>query len=151
VAPNNYVPENKLWKHVSTVEADIVFELKHCDEDCTAVLQGVPLRVGRRPAIHEVFKYNKVPVGRAIAQALSRRLSTATARVRAQVRSCAIFGEQTGTGTAFLLVLRFPLPVLIPPTAQYSSSSSSIIWGWLNRPNSGRSTKWTQSLPTPKN
>jgi hypothetical protein len=30
------------------------------------------------------------------------------------------------------MLLRFPLPILIPPTAPHSSSS--IIWGWYNRP-----------------
>jgi hypothetical protein len=47
----------------------------------------------------------------------------------------------------FLLVLRFPLPILFPPTAPHSSS---IIRGWYIRPVSGRRTKWTQSHPTPK-
>jgi arylamine N-acetyltransferase len=49
-------------------------------------------------------------MGRAIAQAVSRRLPTAAARTRAQVRSCRI-------GAGFLQVLWFPLPILIPPTA----------------------------------
>jgi hypothetical protein len=49
--------------------------------------------------------------------------------------------------TDFLRVLRFPLPILIPPTAPHSS----IIRGWYNRPNSGRRTKWTQSHHTPRN
>jgi hypothetical protein len=31
-----------------------------------------------------------------------------------------------GTGAGFLRVLRFPLPILIPPTAPYSSSSSGV-------------------------
>jgi hypothetical protein len=53
--------------------------------------------------------------GRAIAQAVSRRLPTAEARVRAQVRSCGICGGQSGTGAGFLRVRRFPLPFLIPP------------------------------------
>jgi hypothetical protein len=51
-------------------------------------------------------------------------------------------------GQVFLRVLLFPLPILIPPTAPHSSS---IIWGWCNRPVSGRRTKWTRSHPTPIN
>jgi hypothetical protein len=60
--------------------------------------------------------------GRAIAQAVNRRLPTAAARVRAQVRSCGICGGQSGTGEGFLRALTFPLPILIPPTAPRSSS-----------------------------
>jgi hypothetical protein len=37
------------------------------------------------------------------------------------------------------------LPISIPPIAP--QSSSSIICGWYNRPNSGRIAKWTQSHP----
>jgi hypothetical protein len=55
--------------------------------------------------------------GRAIAQAVSRRLPTAVDRVPSQVRSCGICGGQSGIGENFLLALRFPLPILIPPTA----------------------------------
>jgi hypothetical protein len=87
-------------------------------------------------------------VGRAIAQAVSSRLATAAARVRSQVRSCGICGGQSGTGTGFLRVLRLPLPILIPPTTPHSSS---IMWGWYNRPISGRRTKWTQFHPTQRN
>jgi hypothetical protein len=82
-------------------------------------------------------------VGRAIAQAVSRRLPTAAARVRVQVRSCGICDGQSDTGAGFFRVFRFPLPILIPPTAPLSSSS--IIRGWYNRPISGRRTKWTVS------
>jgi hypothetical protein len=43
------------------------------------------------------------------------------------------------------------LPIRIPPIVPQSSSSlSSIIWGWHNRPNSGHSTKWTKSHPMRK-
>jgi hypothetical protein len=86
--------------------------------------------------------------GRDIAQAVSRRLPTAAARVRAQVRSYGVCGGQSGTGAGFHRVFRFHLPLHIPPTAPHSSS---IIWGWYNRPISGRRTKWTQSRPTPRN
>jgi hypothetical protein len=61
-------------------------------------------------------------LGRVIAQAVSRRLPTAAARVRAHVRSCGICGGQTGTGAGVLRVPRFPLPILIPPTVPHSSS-----------------------------
>jgi hypothetical protein len=101
--------------------------------------------------LHLIF-FNKAVIfmkGRAIAQAISRLLPTAAARVRSQVRSCGICGGLIGAGAVFLRVLRFPLPVLMPPSAPHSSSS--IIRGWCNRPNSGRRTKWTQSCPTPRN
>jgi hypothetical protein len=83
--------------------------------------------------------------GSAIVQAVSRQLLTAAVRVRVQVTSCGICGRQSGTGARFLRVLRFPLPIFIPAPAPHSSSS--IIRGWQNRPNSGRRTKCTKSLP----
>jgi hypothetical protein len=52
----------------------------------------------------------------AIGQAVSRLHSNAVGRVRSQVRSCGIFGEQSA---GFLRVLRFPLLILIPPTDTY--------------------------------
>jgi hypothetical protein len=54
------------------------------------------------------------------AQAVRRRLPTAPVRVRAQVRSCGICGGQTGIGARFPRVLRFPLPIFIPPIAPQS-------------------------------
>jgi hypothetical protein len=88
------------------------------------------------------------PYGRAIAQAVSRWLPTAAVRVPSQVRSRGICGGQSGTVAGFLRVLRFPLSILIPPTAPHSSS---IILGWYNRPVSGRRTKCTQSQRTQRN
>jgi hypothetical protein len=72
--------------------------------------------------------------GRAIAQAVSRRIPNAAAWVRDRVRSCGICEGKSGTGVVFLRVLRVPVPILIPPTAPHSSS---IIRGWNNRPISG--------------
>jgi hypothetical protein len=46
--------------------------------------------------------------GRTIAQVVSRRLPTAAARVRAQVRSCGICGAQSGTGQVFSDYVDFP-------------------------------------------
>jgi hypothetical protein len=87
-------------------------------------------------------------LGHAVVELVSRRFPTTAARVRARVRSCGISDGQSGTGAGFLRVLRFPLPILIPPTATHSSS---IIRGWYKWPISGRRTKWTQSYPTPRN
>jgi hypothetical protein len=75
-------------------------------------------------------------LGRFTAQAASRRLSNAAFRVQFQVTSCGICGGQSGTGAGFLRVLRFPLPILIPPTV----TCPSIIRGSCNRPVSGPST-----------
>jgi hypothetical protein len=97
---------------------------------------------------HPTFRDYRVWIGRAIAQAVSRRLPTATARVRAQVRAGGICGGHSGTGAGFLRVFRLVLPILIPPTAQHSSF---IIRGWYNKPDSGRRTKYTQSHGTSRN
>jgi hypothetical protein len=70
--------------------------------------------------------------GRAIVQAVSRWLPTAASRVRARVWSCGISGGQSGAVAGSLRVLRFSLPIFIPPIAL--QSPSSIIWGLYNRP-----------------
>jgi hypothetical protein len=59
--------------------------------------------------------------GRAVSLAVSRRIPTAAAKVRARVRSCGICGGRSDTVAGFLRVLRFPLPS-IPPTAAHLSS-----------------------------
>jgi hypothetical protein len=80
-------------------------------------------------------------VGRAVGQAVTLRLSTPAARVRARVTSCGYCGGQCGTGTRFLRVLPFPLPS-IPLTVPYSSSCVTRDWY------SGRRTDWTPSQPS---
>jgi hypothetical protein len=80
-----------------------------------------PLRVIVKPG---TICSNIYCCGRALAQTVSHRFPTATSRVRAQVSLCGIYGGQSGTGAGFLLVLRFLLPILIPPTAPHSSLSS---------------------------
>jgi hypothetical protein len=46
-----------------------------------------------------------------MAQAVSSQPLTTVARVCARVSSCGICGGQSGTGTDFLRVLRFPLSI----------------------------------------
>jgi hypothetical protein len=58
------------------------------------------------------------------AQAVRRRLPTTAARVRLQVMSYRICGGDDDTGAGLFRVFRFPLPILIPPTAPHSSSSN---------------------------
>jgi hypothetical protein len=60
--------------------------------------------------------------GRAIAQAVSCWLSTAAARVQTRVCSVGICGGKSGAGVGFIRVLRFPLPVFIPPNSPSSWS-----------------------------
>jgi hypothetical protein len=60
-----------------------------------------------------------VGVGRTVAQAVSRWLPTAAARVRIWA-ACRICGGQRGTWAGFLRILLFPLPIIIPPISPSS-------------------------------
>jgi hypothetical protein len=64
-------------------------------------------------------------LGSAIAQAVNLRFHTASARIRARVRSCGVCGGLSGTGAVFLLILQFPLAIRIPPIATKSPSSGA--------------------------
>jgi hypothetical protein len=66
------------------------------------------------PEIHGTDVHNIF--GSATASAVSRGLPTAAVW---------ICGGQSDTGTGILRVLRFPLPILILPTAPHSSSSGA--------------------------
>jgi hypothetical protein len=79
-----------------------------------------------------------VKYGRAISQAVSRRLPTKAAQVRLYALTCGICLGQRGAASGFLRVLQFPLPS-IPPIAPHPSSS--IFTDWYNRANSGRRTE----------
>jgi hypothetical protein len=69
-------------------------------------------------------------IGRALAQAVSRRLPTAAARVLLRA-ACGVCGGQSGTGAGFLRVLRFPLPIIIPPISPLSLSPGAGTIGQL--------------------
>jgi hypothetical protein len=83
---------------------------------CVCVLLGgrggIILHCSRHIASH-----GKLVVGRAVAQAVSRWLTTAAARVRFWAEHVRVCDGQSGTGAGFLLVLRFPLPIIIPGLA----------------------------------
>jgi hypothetical protein len=64
-------------------------------------------------------------IGRAIAQAVSCWLPTASARVRAWVWSSGMCGGQNGAWTGLLRVLWFPQPIVIPPNSPSSQSSGA--------------------------
>jgi hypothetical protein len=63
--------------------------------------------------------------GRAIVEAVSLWLPTASARVQSRVWSSGICGGQRGVGAGFLRVLRFPLP-FIPPNTPSSGSPGQV-------------------------
>lgn len=60
--------------------------------------------------------------------------------------SYGICSGESGIRVGFRRVLRFPLPILIPPT----SLNSSIIRDCYNRPTNGRRNKLTQYRSTPR-
>jgi hypothetical protein len=78
-------------------------------------------------AKHLPFKYlpqnyresMMLKIGRTVAQAVSRWLLTAAARVRVRT-VCWVCGGQNGIGAGFLRVLRFPLPIFILPISPSS-------------------------------
>jgi hypothetical protein len=55
-----------------------------------------------------------------LGRAIAHWLPTAAARVRSRVWSSVICDGQSGAGVGFLRVLRFPLPIFIPPNSASS-------------------------------
>jgi hypothetical protein len=71
--------------------------------------------------------------GRAIAQAVSRRLPTAAVRVQTRVWFMWDFVmDKSGAGSGYLRELRFPLPNL--HSICFSTIIFTITRGWQNRP-----------------
>jgi hypothetical protein len=58
--------------------------------------------------------------GCAVAQAVSRWLPTAAACVRGRSGHMGFVVDKAGSGAGFLRVLRFPLPIIIPPISPSS-------------------------------
>jgi hypothetical protein len=71
--------------------------------------------------------YLSIAQGRAIAQAVSRRLFKPEARVGALVSPCGNCGAQSGTETGFLRVLRFSLSI----SFHLSSILTQFSRGWI--------------------
>jgi hypothetical protein len=69
---------------------------------------------------YDYYTYDHITlvIGRAVAQAVSRWLPSAAARVRVRA-ACGVCCGQSGTGAGFLRVLRFPLTI-IPPISPSS-------------------------------
>jgi hypothetical protein len=114
----------------------------HCLFTVLLALTGLQLQL----MSNQIQSY--ITTGRAVFQAVSRRLPIATAGVQAQVNSCGIYGGQSGIGAGFLEYLDFP--------CQFSFhrllyTHHLLILGWYNWPVIGRRTQWTQSHPTPRN
>jgi hypothetical protein len=87
----------------------------------------------------------RLSISRAIVPVVSRWLTTAAVRVRSRVWSSGICGGRSGTGAGFLRVLRFPLPIFIPPNSPSSYSPGAS----YNSLIIGRHAKWTQLDSTP--
>jgi hypothetical protein len=98
--------------------------------------------------VHTSYNETGINTGAAaIAQAISRRLPTAAARVRSQVTSVGFVVDKVALGQVFSEHFGFLCKFSFHRLLQ---NHCHIVWGWYNRPNSGRPTKWTQSHPTSK-
>jgi hypothetical protein len=76
---------------------------------------------GVKKVVLEHLAQQTVDLGRAMAQAVSRRSPTAEARVRSRVGPCWIYGGQRGTGTGF-----YPSTTVFP--CQFHSTGAPFTW-----------------------
>jgi hypothetical protein len=81
----------------------------------------IPLYVRYQVTSNFSLKIFNTLRGRAMAQAVSRRLLTAEARVRSRVGSCRICGGQSGTGTGFS-------PSTSVFSCQFDSTAAPLKW-----------------------
>jgi hypothetical protein len=103
-----------------SMETFRAFGLKSCITTCFGLKMSVSLRacddqrIGKRVYIKfDTGAFLTKILGRAVAQAVSRWLPTAAARVLVRA-ACGVCGGQRGTGAGFLRVLQFPLPMNPP-------------------------------------
>jgi hypothetical protein len=94
-------------------ETQLTMKMEATDSYETLILT---YQITRRPIILLSLVFQ---IGRALAQAVSPWLPTTTARLRVRT-ACGVCGGQSGTGARFLRVLRFPLPIIIPPISPSS-------------------------------
>jgi hypothetical protein len=111
------------WRQHVPLKRRLTFNGLRGDISADRTLRSHRLRTAN-PTCPLYIRINNV-FGHAIAQAVSRWLLTAAARVRAWAWSCGIFGGQSGTGAGFLRVLPSLLPIFIPPIAPQSPSSGA--------------------------
>jgi hypothetical protein len=118
------------------VQAKLTIRLHICQWTQKNVLNYKCLILRYIPSVSDILEFCWT-VGRAMAEAVSRRPLTAEDRVRAQVNPCGIYGGQSGTGTGFS-----PSFSVFP--CQYHSTVSlqtHINWGMKNMSVTGNSSK----------
>jgi hypothetical protein len=108
--------ESKTWGKLRFQHHEIWYEHHATKGHTTLVISNIlPHIIPTWQLCSEVLRWKQ---GHAIAQAVSRCLPTAAARVHVRA-ACGVHGGRSGTGAGFVRVLRFPLPI-IPPISPSS-------------------------------
>jgi hypothetical protein len=92
-----FTPVKERWRGISGVKRNTIWEPMRYTNCCPPLLSLLYHSPTHSKAAAVTIKFDC-----AIAQAVSRWLPTAAARVRARVRSCGICGGQSGTRAGFL-------------------------------------------------